>query len=160
MDEDRDVTSMIALLGKELHVNRWDFQSSWSFFDGAWEGHPKMAGGGHIAGSRLRPCAKVAKSLVDFQHLGSPETIVGFVNSSPPNSVKKLTSKKRLKSNKNIPKKLLPPPFFFFFLRLLGEAGNVADRLAVVAGDLVRLGEVRHKDPHCVGKLGLHGPGV
>ena len=32
--------------------------------------------------------------------------------------------------------------------------GNAADRLSVLAGDLVRLGEVRHKDQHCVGTLG------
>ncbi|CAK9007192.1 unnamed protein product [Durusdinium trenchii] len=30
---------------------------------------------------------------------------------------------------------------------------GLADRLALVAGDLVRLGEVRHKDSHCVGML-------
>ena len=33
-------------------------------------------------------------------------------------------------------------------------SGNVGDRLALVASDLVRLGEARHRDAHCIGRLG------
>lgn len=36
---------------------------------------------------------------------------------------------------------------------LWATSSNAADRLSVLAGDLVRLGEVRHKDQHCVGML-------
>ncbi|CAJ1335938.1 unnamed protein product, partial [Effrenium voratum] len=36
---------------------------------------------------------------------------------------------------------------------LWSAATNQVDRLAMVAADLVRLGEVRHKDSHCIGML-------